>query len=308
MTNKYSKLTPSMIINLAGPHTWPASIFPVLLAICACAVTQKSVSVSLSITLLLISILLQSATNVLNDYFDFKKGADTESDNLEPSDSVLVYNNVNPGSVKAVAIVFIVISLLLGLYCIYASGPFCLLIAGIGILAMLLYSGGLLPISYLPLGEIVSGFVMGGLITYASFNVLTDDVSPFILIVSIPLIINIAMIMLTNNASDIEKDEVAGRKTLPVLLGRKKTRILYSASLVASYVSILVICIVFYRNALLLYPFLLVLTLPMAMRLFATDLGPDSRISNMSQICGFNIASGSAYCLMILFSGTPILF
>lgn len=300
MTDKYSKLTPSMILNLAAPHTWAASIIPVLLAICVAVSLGYKVSLTLSITLLCIAVLLQSAVNAINDYFDFVKGTDTTSDNLEASDSVLVFNDVNPKSVLYTAIMFVIIALLLGIYCIYSSGFFCLIIACIGICAVALYSGGKLPISYLPIGEVISGFVMGGLITYACFNVLTLDASPWILVVSIPVMLDIALIMLTNNTSDIEKDVSANRKTLPTLLGREKSRVLYRTLILLVYVSVFLICLVWFTNSLLLYPFLLLLSLPIATRLMKSSLSPECRIASMGQICNFNIAIGAMYCLMIL--------
>ena len=302
MVDKYSKLTPSLILNLAAPHTWMASIFPTLLAISYAISLDHEISASLCIVLLLISMLLQSAVNALNDYFDYKKGTDTESDNLEASDSVLVFNNVNPKSVLKVAVSFVIAALALGIYCICSSGFFCLAIAGIGILVVALYSGGRTPISYLPIGEVVSGFVMGGLIAYASFNVLTLDTSPFILVVSIPLIINIALIMLTNNASDIEKDAAAGRKTLPVLLGRQRSLLLYRTLVMLSYLSILIISAIWFTPSLILYPFMVLVSFPIARRMFKGDLAPQSRILSMGQICDFNIASGSFYCMMVMSS------
>lgn len=306
MNDKYSKLTPSMILNLAAPHTWAASIIPVLLAVCTSLSQGYALSVSLSITLLVISILLQSAVNTINDYFDYIKGTDSASDNLEASDSVLVFNNVNPKSVLYTAIIFIILALLLGIYCIYSSGFFCLLIACIGICAVALYSGGKLPISYLPIGEAVSGFVMGGLITYASYNVLTLDISPWILIVSIPVIINIALIMLTNNSSDIEKDGAVGRRTLPTLLGRERSIVLYRVLIVLSYLSIFIICLVWFTDSLVLYPFLFLVSLPFSIRLMKSRLLPQARIMTMGQICDFNIATGIMYCLMILCSGLTL--
>lgn len=295
-----------MILNLAAPHTWAASIFPPLLAVCVAVSQGFEISASLAIVLLVISVLLQSAVNTVNDYFDYIKGADTASDNLEASDSVLVFNNVNPKSVLWTAIAFVLSALLLGIYCIYMSGPFCLLIAAIGIVVVALYSGGKTPISYLPIGEVVSGFVMGGLITYACFNVLTLETSPWILLVSIPLIINIGLIMLTNNASDIEKDALVERRTLPVLLGRDKSKVLYRVLVVLSYVSLFAICLVWFSPSLAFYPFLLLATLPIASRLMKMDLRPQSRIFAMGQICNFNIAMGALYCLMILGAQIPI--
>ena len=51
---------------------------------------------------------------------------------------------------------------------------FSVIIALIGAMFVIVYSAGKSPVSYLPLGEIISGFVMGGMIPLAIVDVLTD--------------------------------------------------------------------------------------------------------------------------------------
>ena len=46
--------------------------------------------------LLAICILMQASVNTFNDYYDFVKGADSEEDNVDVTDAVLVYNHINP--------------------------------------------------------------------------------------------------------------------------------------------------------------------------------------------------------------------
>ena len=72
--------------------------------------------------LLLICILMQASVNTFNDYFDFIKGTDTAEDNVEASDSVLVYNDVNPRSALGLAIGFLAVAFLLGLYVVWKAG------------------------------------------------------------------------------------------------------------------------------------------------------------------------------------------
>ena len=111
----YNRLTPSMMLGLAAPHTWVASIMPVLVAYCMVSVRNGQPSPLLAIIVLVIAILMQSSVNTLNDYFDFKKGVDSRDDNLEPSDAVLLYNNINPKSALAFSISLLVVALLLGI-------------------------------------------------------------------------------------------------------------------------------------------------------------------------------------------------
>ena len=79
-SNRYTPLTVRMAVNLAAPHTWPAAIMPTLVAFSAAAVTGP-VSVTMALALLVIVVLMQSAVNTFNDYYDYVKGSDSEEDN-----------------------------------------------------------------------------------------------------------------------------------------------------------------------------------------------------------------------------------
>ena len=80
----YGRLTPRMAWQLAAPHTWPAAILPVLVAAAAAAVTSFSISATMVCVLLVICVLMQSAVNTFNDYYDYVKGADSADDNVDP--------------------------------------------------------------------------------------------------------------------------------------------------------------------------------------------------------------------------------
>ncbi len=300
---EYERLTPRMAWNLAGPHTWPASIFPVVLGLAFAYANGFAISVTVALALLLISVLAQSAVNAINDYFDFVKGSDTDEDLLEPDDSVLVFNNVNPKAARNLAFAFLACAFLLGLYCIYYAGWVPLVIALIGVCAVFLYSGGKTPISYLPIGELVSGFVMGGLITFASYIVLTRTINWLVLIWALPLIIAIALIMMTNNTCDIDKDITAARRTLPVLLGRERSRLLYHILIFLWYAAIAVILAIWFTPGVLLVPFMVLATYAPAKAILSNPLVPASRIAAMSQICSMNIALGTFYALGVAASG-----
>lgn len=299
----YQKFTLAMALNLAAPHTWAAAILPVLIACAASLAVQGSLSIIMAICLLAICILMQSATNVLNDYFDYVKGVDSKDDALEESDAVLLYNNINPKAALYLAICFLLFALLLGLYVIYRAGLIPLIIGIIGAFVVVFYSFGKKSISYLPLGEVVSGFVMGGLIMLASYHALTLSFEPRVLIWSIPLIIGIGLIMMTNNTCDIEKDIQAGRHTLPSLLGRKRAVFLYRFLLLLWLLAVSVLIGIYFTTGVLIIPFMLLASYPLLKALFANPLQQASRIAAMSQIVSVNITLGAFYAAGILASG-----
>ncbi len=68
---------------------------------------------------------------------------------------------------------------------------------------------------------------MGGLIPLGVSGCADGPADFWILLWSLPLVLGISLIMMTNNGCDVEKDLRAGRHTLPSLLGRKRARLLY---------------------------------------------------------------------------------
>jgi 1,4-dihydroxy-2-naphthoate octaprenyltransferase len=222
----YNKLTFKAVKELAAPHTWVASIFPVLLGTLLACAFGHSFNLLIFLGTLAVSVLLQSAVNTLNDYMDFVKGADDATNCPDAHDAAMVYHNINPKTALGVAIVFIALAAVLGLLLCLASSFWLLLFGAFGLPILLFYSAGPLPISYTPLGEITSGFVMGGIITMAVYYALTVSFEPMVLYYASPLILTIGLIMLTNNGCDIIKDKEASRHTLPILLGQKNTKLL----------------------------------------------------------------------------------
>ena len=302
-TMNFQPLTPKMALQLAAPHTWPAAILPTLIATCAAASIKHVCSVSASIVCLVIVILMQSAVNTFNDYYDYVKGADSESDNVDPSDAVLVYNNINPRDALFLAIGMLISAFVLGLYIIFRAGITPFIIALIGTLFVVIYSAGKTPVSYLPIGEIISGVVMGGLIPLATYLAITLELNSIVLIWSIPTIIGIGLIMLTNNTCDIERDIPANRKTLSVLIGRGNAVRLYHIALALMIISILANTAVFFTQGLIVSPFMLLAAYPSTKALLTNPLTQDTRQQAMSQILGINVTYCAFYAASIALNG-----
>ena len=295
-----------MAFDLAAPHTWPASIAPVAIAASLAIATGYPISATLTIALLGICILMQSSVNTFNDYYDYVKGTDSSDDDVDPTDAVLIYNNVNPTCALVYAIALLVAAFILGVYVIYHAGPIPLAIGVIGAVFVVLYSAGKTPISYLPLGEAVSGIVMGGLIPLACYQVLTGFLTPLAVLWAVPEILGIGLIMFTNNTCDIEKDAAAHRRTLSVLLNREKAHRLYHAITWLWLIAIILIVGIFFTRGLIMLPFLLLSTYPLLKALRNNPLAPQSRQAAMSQICSVNIALGAWYAAAILASNSVI--
>lgn len=297
----YSPLTPSLAFQLAAPHTWVAAIMPVLFSIEYSAITYSGkVSILLALILLAICILMQSAVNVLNDYFDFKKGTDSvENSSDDAFDAVLVYNNLNPKSVCALAIGFLIVAAGMGFYLVYLTGWILLVIGLIGALIVFLYSGGKTPISYMPIGELVSGLVMGGLIPLACCYTLSGVFEPLVLLVALPFVFGIGMILFTNNTCDIEKDINAQRKTISVVLGRDMAPNCYHVAILVWIVLIAVLVGLFYPTGMPIVMIMVLAAFPVLRAILNNPLNQKTRDVAMSQIVMLNVILGAFYCLSL---------
>ena len=250
---------------------------------------------------------MQAAVNTFNDYYDYVKGSDSAEDNVDPTDAVLVYNNVNPRSALMLAVGFLVVAFALGAYVIWQAGWIPLAIGIVGAIIVVLYSAGKTPISYLPIGELMSGFVMGGLIPLACYQALTKCFNPIMLVWALPTIIGVGLIMLTNNTCDVEKDIESGRKTLPVLLGRSRARALYHALVWIWIALIIVNVLIWFSGGWPVLVFMLAASIPLLKALLSNPLAPPARIGAMAQICSVNIALGAFYAAAVFAGGAMTL-
>lgn len=295
----YGRLTPSLAFQLAAPHTWVAALVPVMVSYVYCAITYSGkLNTLYAFILLLICVLMQSAVNVFNDYFDYVKGTDSEDNSSDDAfDAVLVYNNINPRSALALAIAYLAAAGLLGVYLTLQTSVTLLIIGIVGALIVVLYSGGKTPISYLPIGEAVSGIVMGGLIPLACCYALSGILAFEVLLVSVPLMIGIGLVLFTNNSCDIEKDIAAKRRTIAVLLGRDRVKSGYNAALCVWILAIVALIGIFYSSGM---PFVLMMMLcafPAMRALVNNPLIARSRDGAMAQIVTLNVIFGTFYCL-----------
>ena len=298
----YNKLTPKMMLNLANPQSWAASLLPSVFGCIYTYVQGGRMPLWKNIALILCCVLMQSAVNTLNDYFDYVKGTDKSTDNLERWDAVLIYENINPKSALTLGICFIAAAAVLGIATAWGA---CFLPYVIGIaggLCVILYSGGRTPISYLPIGEILSGIVMGMGIPVAIASIGLGISSKLIAVVanSLPFVIGIGMIMMTNNTCDIEKDRLAKRTTMPVQLGREKARKLYAMLSRVWRDLIVLLSILGMPMAVGTISIILILVVPRKLfkYLQTSPLEPSTRIQQMKSIVKTNWLANGLFILM----------
>ena len=220
--------------HLTRPHTLTASFVPVFLGTTiALTIAGETINFLLFFAMLLASMLIQAATNMFNEYYDYKLGLDNE--NSVGIGGTIVRHGVAPGTIMAIALSFYGIALLLGIYICAMSSWW---LAAVGLVCMLigyLYTGGPYPIAYSPFGELVSGIVMGMGIVLIAFFIQTNTVTVEAVLLSVPSMILVGAIMLSNNIRDIVGDTEGGRKTMAILVGRSNAVYILSLFFIVSY-------------------------------------------------------------------------
>ncbi len=113
------------------------------------------------------------------------------------------------------------------LYHRYQTGPWTLILGGVGIFFGFFYSGKPFRWAYRGMGEILIGFCYGWLPIATGFYLLAGFFSHQIVFLSIPVGLSIFNVILINEFPDEEADRAVGKKNLVVRFGKEKMIDLY---------------------------------------------------------------------------------
>ena len=94
-------------------------------------------------------------------------------------------------------------------------------LAGASLAAGFFYSGGPKPLSRTPFGELFAGAFLGTVLFVIVGRLVSGRFDGLLLAASVPGFAIIASILAANNLCDIKGDMAAGRRTLPIVLGKK---------------------------------------------------------------------------------------
>jgi len=217
------------ITKLMDIKTLVAGVVPVILGSVYSNYAFGRFNILYFILLIVAMILIQSATNMVNDYSDFKSGADSKKSGDEKA---LVSGEITPKQVLHTIFLFEFIAFIIGVFIASQTSYYIMLVAIIGGIISISYAFGPFPISYTPFGEIVAGVTMGIGITTTVIYIQSSVINSNTVLVAIPTVLYISTILLSNNLSDIEEDKEVGRKTLPILLGVKNAERLWIFSII----------------------------------------------------------------------------
>ena len=244
------------------PHSYPASIAPVLFGATYALGYESKFSILKFILFLLACLLIQAATNLFNEYYDYKHGLDkVDSEGISGS---IVKGNLSPKEVMVGALVLYALAFILGLILTFMTSIYVLVVGLVCMLAGYFYTGGKYPIAYSPFGEVVSGFFMGTIIIALSFYFQTGYVNADIIVVSLPLFIMIGAILLANNIRDLDNDKESGRRTYAILAGRNNAIKTMAISFIVVYLLNVLFIITKYASW---WNLLVFVTIPLAIKI-----------------------------------------
>lgn len=226
-------------VMASRPRTLPAALAPVFVGTAAALHTLQDANAGDAfrwgtfIAALVGAIFIQIGTNLANDYSDAKRGTDTE-DRLGPV-RVTASGLAAPRRVLYATWAAFAVAILAGVYLAVEVGPELIAVGLVSIAAGVLYTGGPRPYGYEGLGEVFV-FVFFGLVAVnGSYYVQLEGLDLAPLLLSIPIGLLSAAILVVNNVRDIDTDRRAGKRTLAVRLGRERTRGLYGGMVALAF-------------------------------------------------------------------------
>lgn len=205
-------------ISAARPRTLPASASPVIAA-SAYAFYAGTFRWVPAVLCLLFALLVQVASNMANDYFDYVKGSD-KAGRVGPRRAV-ASGDITPRAMLMGTFCVLGVACAVGLGLVFFAGWWLIPIGVIIAVFALAYTAGPYPLAYHGLGD-VTVFLFFGLVavnmTYY-VQALQFDADVFLLSIAMGLLsINI---LLVNNYRDMEEDAAANKRTTVVLFGRR---------------------------------------------------------------------------------------
>ena len=196
----------------------------------------------------LTTIFLQILSNLSNDYGDTVHGADS----VERQGPVRAVQSgmISLAEMKKAMYLFGVLSLVSGLLLIYLAlddWKLFFLFLGIGLTAIwaaITYTSGSKPYGYAGLGDI-SVFVFFGLTgVLGTYFLHTLSFEPLAVLIAISLGCFSTAVLNINNIRDIESDEKAGKRSIPVRIGRIKAVQYNWALLAMGYTGLILFAII----------------------------------------------------------------
>ena len=181
---------------------------------------------------------LHASVDLLNDYWDFKRGIDTKTTRTKMSGGtgVLPEGLLKPSSVYRAGVAFLIIGSLIGSYFVITNGILIAIILGFAILSIYFYSTKIVDSG---LGEFFVA-VKGSMIVIGTFFIQSGEITVESILAGIVIGTLSSLVLFIASFPDHDADKSKGRKTLVIVVGKEKAIKLFWLFPLVSYVVILI--------------------------------------------------------------------
>lgn len=215
-------------LQAARPRTLPAAAAPVFIG-AGLAALRDGFAPLPALAALLGALLIQIATNLANDYYDFIRGGDTE-ERVGPT-RVTQAGLIAPGRVRRAMVQVLAAAALVGVYLAWVGGWPMVVIGVVSLVLAVAYTGGPYPLAYHGLGDLFV-FLFFGLVAVGGTVWVQLREWPLEAIWAGAGIGALSTaILVVNNLRDVPTDRAAGKRTLAVRIGVPASRAEYLALL-----------------------------------------------------------------------------
>lgn len=238
---------------------------------------------------------LHASVDLLNDYWDYKRGIDSATNRTKFSGGtgVLPEKLLSPKAVYSAGIVFLILGAAIGTYFVVTKGITVAVILGFAVAAIYFYSTTIVNAG---LGELFVA-IKGAMIVLGTYYVQTTSIDPAAVLIGGIVGLLSATVLFVNSFPDYSADKAGGRRTLVIMLGRTVAVRIFPLFFIAAYSLIVVAVVVGYAN---IYALLSLGSFPLALRASAQlrtrnvdidDLEPAMATTVMySRVTGFLLA------------------
>lgn len=250
----------------ARPFTFTMSVLPPSLGAFIAKMENPGMKTNwLYFTLALLGcVIAHAGANMIADYFDFKKKVDREG--TLGSSGVLIENLMKPAEVFAGAIAAYVIAVSIGLFIVFTipHGEVLIWIILSGGILGFFYTVGPFAFKYHALGDLAVFISFGPAMTLGAYFVQVQQFSWTPVLYAIPVAFLVDAVLHSNNLRDIENDSVVKIKTIAILIGESRSKVMYYFLVLASYVSVVALIVL---NGLPIVSLITLLSFPLALKL-----------------------------------------
>ncbi len=235
-------------IAATRPQFFTATIIPLILGT-AIAFSEGFFRIEAFVLIILAGLSVHAGTNLINDYYDYAEGKGTDVIKMENfgedtnkfsgGSPFLKYGILKPELIKYYSYVMFFMFLTFAIILTLISGWFLLFLAVFAGLSGWLYSQPPISLHSKRIGEILIGInfgpvgVLGAYYVQNPHVVLENFIAP--LIASVPVGLLIFTVVWINEVPDARADELSGKMTLVVRLGRKKAASLLPVQFLFAY-------------------------------------------------------------------------